>query len=65
MPKKKTASSNSSSPLTSLLKHKHHALAPAAGGVVAYLFTGVVVIGLVIAGVVWLANLLGSKSHKK
>lgn len=63
MPKKKSANSNSS--ITSLLKHKHHLLAPTAGGVVAYLFTGVVVIGLVIAGVVWLANILGSKSHKK
>lgn len=65
MPKRKTANSKSDSPITSLLKHKHHFLAPTAGGVAAYLFTGVIIIGLVIAAVVWFANLIGSKSHQK
>ncbi|HLC87597.1 MAG TPA: hypothetical protein VJG66_00890 [Patescibacteria group bacterium] len=63
MPKKKTAVAKSSS--SGLGQYKHHLLPSIAGGGVAYVLSGVAVLGLAVFGAVLAANAINHHLHKK
>jgi len=44
--------------------HKHNLLPSSAGGLVAYLFSGVLLLGVLVFAAVWVVNMFSAKHHK-
>ena len=66
MPKKKSpANLKSSSRSLGFANFKHHLIPSTAGGVVAYLLSGVVLLGLGVFATVWVSNMINHNLNKK
>lgn len=66
MPKKKSpAKAKNSSNSLGLANYKHHLIPSTAGGVVAYLMSGVILLGLGVFAAVWVSNMVNHNLHKK
>lgn len=65
MAAKKRSTTLSQSSQNPVEKYKHMLIPSSVGGVVAYIFSGVVMLGLVVFAAVWVGNMIGHALHKK
>lgn len=63
MPKKKAVSSSSST--SNLMNFKHHLIPSAVGGGVAFILTGIAILGGIVFAAVWVGNAINHHLHKK
>lgn len=47
-----------------LQKHQHNLIPSSVGGLVAYFFSGVVLLGVLVFAAVWIGNMVSHKSRK-